>query len=164
MSSPESPTVGPTPDQSTWPDRLQPPSPRRVEQLLHHFWSTLQSIGELLAKDELLLVNEKTHQLHKIVLEMMLALNGIQRPPDTEDMNGYLSADQRAAIEKTMILPSVEAGGWIGQAVSLVTIYRWYAPQLTDKFSLAYPLALEELVQAKLTQLLPDWPQGITTD
>lgn len=151
-------------NRSCWPDSLQPPSAQHVGDLLLLFWTTLEQIGELLAKDELLLAHTQAFTLHGIVLEMMLALNGIKQPIHTKDLNCYLSDRQRAVIEKTLILPKIEAGGWIGQAVALVTIYRWYAPQLTDKFSLNYPSALEERVQDKLVQLLPGWPRTISTD
>lgn len=151
-------------DPPVWPDKLQKPSPQRVDELLHLFWSELAALGELLAKDEYLLANEQTHLLRQIVLEMMLALNGIKRPPSTSNLNGYLSTDQRAAIEKTMALPKTEASGWIGQAVSLVTIYRWYAPQLVDRFELSYPSSLETQVCNNLIQQLPNWPHNIRTD
>lgn len=160
MASTDSAAIEPP----VWPDKLQKPSTERVDELLHLFWSELAVLGKLLAKDEGLLANEQTHQLRQIVLEMMLALNGIKRPPTTSNLNGYLSGDQRAAIEKTMVLPKTEISSWIGQAVSLVTIYRWYAPQLVDRFELSYPSALEEQVYSNLIQQLPNWPHTISTD
>jgi hypothetical protein len=75
-----------------------------------------------------------------------------------------LGESQRAAIQKTLLLPSVSAEGWIGQAVALVVIYRWYAPQLVDKFGLAYPQALETAVWQQLASELADWPLTITTE
>ena len=95
---------------------------------------------------------------------MMLALNGIQWPTGTRHLNGYLSASQRAALEKTLVAPEVSGESWIGRAVALVVIYRWYAPQLVEKFDLAYPHELENAVWTHLQQNIPDWPLSVTTD
>jgi hypothetical protein len=98
---------------------------------------------------------------------MMLALNGIQRPA-TRDLNTYLSANQRAALEKTLLLPSIDPGEWpdacVGQAVSLVVIYRWYAPQLVAKYALRYPASQEQSAWDTLLEKLPTWPKEITTE
>ena len=95
---------------------------------------------------------------------MMLALNGITYPTDTTHLNTYLGTSQRAAMEKTLLMPSVAAESWIGQAVALVVIYRWYAPQLVAAYSLVYDDRLEADTLARLHAELPDWPSAITTD
>jgi len=150
-----------------WPDLLQPPDHLHIQELLDAFWTELAPLAGLLPRQQFLLAAEQLHTLRQIILQMMLALNGIQRPA-THDLNTYLSHNQRSALEKTLLLPSVEpdsqADGWIGQAVSLVVIYRWYAPQLVSKYSLEYPVALERQTNATLVKTLPTWPQEITTD
>ena len=85
-------------------------------------------------------------------------------PPGTTHLNTYLGASQRAALEKTLLMPSVAAESWIGQAVALVVIYRWYAPQLVAAFSLLYDDRLEAETLSHLHAKLPDWPSAITTD
>ncbi len=65
---------------------------------------------------------------------------------------------------KTLITPRPDSDAYIGQAVALVVIYRWYAPQLVDKFGLAYPEATEQAVWQRISRLLPDWPLAVTTD
>ena len=116
-----------------WPDALQPPRSDQIQTLLETFWLDLAVLADLLPRGQFLLAAEQLHTLRQTVLQMMLALNGIQRPA-TRDLNTYLSANQRAALEKTLLMPTVDhaewAEAWIGQAVSLVVIYRWYAPQL----------------------------------
>ena len=146
-----------------WPDPLQKPTAAAVAALLTEFWQLLQPLPDLLQRQEDLLAEHLTTRLRGVIIEMMLALNGIQWPGGTRHLNGYLSAQQRAAIEKTMVLPHVSAEAWIGRAVALIVIYRWYAPQLVDHFQLAYPQALEAEVWAALQQL-PDWPLAVTTD
>jgi hypothetical protein len=150
-----------------WPDLLQPPDSTLIQTLLESFWHELALLGDLLPRQQFLLAAEQLHTLRQTVLQMMLALNGIARPA-TRDLNTYLSANQRVALEKTLLLPSVNhasvADHWIGQAVSLVVIYRWYAPQLVAKHHLRYPAAEEEAAWASLTTALPTWPQRVTTE
>ncbi len=149
--------------QHTWPDSLQPTDPVYVASTLARFWRTLARLPDLVQRQEHLLAAETTATLRRIVLELMLALNGIAWPSDTTHLNTYLSASQRAAIEKTLLAPNVSAESWIGQAVALVVIYRWYAPQLTARYALDYPQAAEDAALAALRQL-PDWPLTITTN
>jgi hypothetical protein len=52
----------------------------------------------------------------------------------------------------------------IGQAVSLVVIYRWYAPQLVAKHALHYPYAQEDACWESLLEHLPTWPRQVTTE
>ena len=63
-----------------------------------------------------------------------------------------------------MILPEVAPEGWIGRAVALLVIYRWYAPQLVNAFGLTYPQPLEDQVWHTLQRDLADWPLTVTTD
>lgn len=151
----------------SWPDTLQAPQPRHIQQLLTSFWSELVLLGDLLPRQQFLLAAEQVNTLRQTVLEMMLALNGIQRP-STNDLNLYLGASQRAALEKTLLLPSVVhetlADALVGQAVALVVIYRWYAPQLGAKYGLLYPQAEEKAAWEELLARLPAWPEQVTTE
>ena len=149
--------------QHAWPDPLQPAAATEVAARLEDFWQTLARLPDLLERQEHLLAAATTTALRRSVLELMLALNGIAWPAGTTHLNTYLSANQRAAIEKTLLAPNVSAESWIGQAVALVVIYRWYAPQLTAKYALDYPQTAEEAALAALHHL-PDWPLTITTD
>lgn len=151
------------PDQP-WPDTLETPDSARVQQLLSAFWETLERLPNLITRGEQLLAAEVTHELRGIVLEMMLALNGIRRPAASAHLNSYLSASQRAAIERTLIAPTADGDSWIGQAVALVVIQRWYAPQLVERFDLIYPQPQEERVWKTLRDNLPDWPAHITSE
>ena len=153
--------------EARWPDILLPPQPAHIQDLLDTFWTELAVLADLLPRQQFVLAVEQVHSLRQIILQCMLALNGIQRPA-TRDLNTYLSANQRAALEKTLLLPSVDYPAWaetlIGQAVSLVVIYRWYAPQLIAKHNLHYPRAQEQAAWQTLLEALPTWPQTITTE
>lgn len=151
-------------NQQSWPDALRPTDPQRVDQLLADFWQQLQCLPDLLNRQEYLLAEQLTGHLRQIVLELILALNGIQWPVGTSQLNGYLGESQRAAIQKTLLLPTISAESWIGQAVALVVIYRWYAPQLVERYQLTYPQALEAAVWQHLQQELADWPLTVTTE
>ncbi|MFN8489568.1 MAG: hypothetical protein U0350_18435 [Caldilineaceae bacterium] len=147
----------------TYPDPLTRPEPARIQSLLEAFWRQLNNLPDLLNRGEQLLAERSTAALRDQVIEMMLALNGIQWPADTCHLNSYLGASQRAAIEKTLVAPEVNTDSWIGRAVALVVIYRWYAPQLVEKYNLIYPEALETEVWVHLQAELPDWPLTVTT-
>jgi hypothetical protein len=149
---------------SGWPDALQPPETARVAAMLSDFWHELAQLPELIGRGEQLLCARCTGRIRDVVLEMMLALNGIAFPASTRNLNRYLSGSQRAAIEKTLLIPTVDGDAWIGQAVALVVIYRWYAPQLVARFGLAYPQAAEDDALRRLVAELPDWPLAIQTD
>jgi hypothetical protein len=135
-----------------------------MANLLSRFWIELEPLADLLARQERLLAVEQLTRLRATVIEMMLALNGIARPAATRHLNTYLSDSQRAALEKTLLAPATGADAWLAQAVALVVIYRWYAPQLAAKFALDYPAALEEQAWATLTDALPDWPSVVYSD
>jgi hypothetical protein len=150
--------------QTSWPDVLQLPDIARVQTLLDDFWQELARLADLLSRDELLLAAECVAHLRRLVLEMMLALNGIAYPAGTAHLNGYLGASQRTALERTLRAPSGSSDDWIGQAVALTVIYRWYAPQLVARYGLIYPQDAETHALAHLVDGLPDWPEFIATD
>ncbi|RIK42300.1 MAG: hypothetical protein DCC55_09305 [Chloroflexi bacterium] len=147
-----------------WPDPLQPPDPAHVESLLGDFWRYLRRLPDLLLRHEYLLADQLVAQVRFTVTELMLALNGIRWPVATTHLNSYLSQSQRTALQKTLLLPEISAEAWIGCAVALVVIYRWYAPQLVQRFGLVYPQPLEDETLAHLQQTLADWPLSITTE
>lgn len=153
-----------TTEQREWPDELRAPEPAGVQQTLALFWQTLDELPDLLARGEHLLAEDLTARLRGLVLDMMLALNGIQRPRETRHLNSYLGESQRRAIEKTLVGLSVRSGTWSARAVALVVIYRWYAPQLVAKYELDYPQSLEDAVLARLQAQIPNWPTRIETD
>lgn len=147
-----------------WPDPLTAPDPQRVQHLLHAFWTHLAALAPDLADAQWLLAAEQIDRLRQMVLEMMLALNGIARPAATKALNSYLSESQRMALEKTRQLPTVDTDGLVGQAVALVVIYRWYAPQLLERLGGDYPAQSEEDAWQQLTAAVPAWPVQVTTE
>ncbi len=116
-----------------WPDSLQPADPRTVAQLLEQFWRTLAQLPDLVERQgasagadvtALLRQHRAAHdagaQRHRLAGRHGASQHLSQRQP------------ARAAIEKTLLAPGAGAESWIGQAVALVVIYRWYAPQLAE--------------------------------
>ena len=149
--------------QTQWPDALHRPDPRQIQQLLTEFWTLLADLPDLVNREEHFLAARCTARLRAVVVEMMLALNGIAYPQGARSLNLYLGASQRAAIERTLVAPTPHAESWIAQAVALVVIYRWYAPQLVEAFALEHPHELEQDVWRRLVHDLPDWPTSIST-
>lgn len=149
---------------TAWPDALLPAEREEVARLLDGFWRELARLPDLLEREEYLLAADCTGELRRLVLRMMLALNGIAYPQQTRHLNSYLSKSQRAAIERTLALPFVGGESFIGQAVALVVICRWYAPQLAAAYRVPLPDAAEQETLALLQTRLPDWPLAISTD
>lgn len=147
-----------------WPDPLEPPDPARMAAALAEFWQTLDRLPGLINRGEQILAERTTSALRELVLELMLGMNGIRPPAQTAHLNGYLGESQRRALEKTLVALTPSAAAWIGRAVACVTIYRWYAPQIVDRFGAEYPAALEAQVLAHLRDALPAWPAAITTE
>lgn len=147
-----------------WPDPLQTPNPARVVHLLEAFWLELEGLPALVQEDELILAEALTARLRAIVIEMMLAMNGIAWPDGTKHLNGYLGASQRAVLERTLAAPNASGYTWLGRAVALTVIYRWYAPQCCARFGLEHPVATEARVWAALCAGLPGWPTTLTTE
>jgi hypothetical protein len=147
-----------------YPDALARPQPEQVAFLLAEFWRQLANLPGLINRQEELLAARCTARLRDLVLELMLALNGIQYPIGTGNLNRYLGESQRTALYKTLRAPEVSGESWLGQAVALVVIYRWYAPQLVAQFKLDYPQAVEAATWATLQHELPDWPLTVTTE
>lgn len=147
-----------------WPDTLTAPDPLRVAALLEAFWLELASLPALLAQDERILAEALTARLRDVVIELMLAMNGIARPLGTQHLNGYLGDSQRAVLERTLIAASVDSGAWLARAVALTVIYRWYAPQCSARFALDYPQATEDRVWSALCAGIDGWPTTLTTE
>lgn len=147
-----------------WPDKLSRAETSDVTHLLAGFWLRLAELADLVNAQEHLLCAELTAGLRETVVDMVLALNGIERPPATRNLNSYLSAKQRVALEKTLLAPATSGDTWIAQAVALVVVYRWYAPQLVEAYGCAYPGDLEEATLRRLSDALPNWPRAITTE
>ncbi len=84
-----------------WPDPLTAPDPDDVDEWLATFWHRLRRLTEILGQDrsrhaeaadlpsgdENLLAIECLADLRAMVIDMMLALNGIARPAQTVHLN-----------------------------------------------------------------------------
>lgn len=148
----------------SWPDSLQAPNAARVADLLPAFWRTLDALPALLNDGELLLAEELTARLRGLVIEMMLAVNGISRPAATQHLNLYLGKSQRAVFERTLVARTPQGDSWLARAVALTVIQSWYAPQLVARFRVEPPAELEAAVCARLAAALPGWPLVIAGD
>jgi hypothetical protein len=147
-----------------WPDPLQSPDPARVEFLLSNHWNCLDELGHVCSQREWLLAESLVTSLRLSLIELMLALNGISYPQGTQHLNSYLGDSQRRALERTLVTLEAPPAGIVGRAVAITVIYRWYAPQLCARWSIAYPTSVEERVWPSLMLQLPGWPNEITSD
>ncbi len=156
----------PTADQPATPPLpgLRPVNPARVQAALADFWAELAATAVQIAAQDHLAAQARLTRLRTLVLVCMVGLNGVDLPEDLDGIGHLLGPSQRAAMQKTLAAPKVAASAWVGQAVALVVIYRWYAPQLVEKFGLAYPDQAEAQALATVSDLLPQWPQSITSE
>lgn len=142
---------------------LQASHPERVQQLLETFWWLLARLPAQINRGEELAAAANLHRLRTLLTELVVAFNGAQQPPFPARINQFLGDSQQEAFEKTLLTKSVGRTAWIGQAVALVVLYRWYAPQLATLYDLIYPTELEETVLALLDRDVADWPAQIKT-
>ncbi|MCL4834715.1 MAG: hypothetical protein KJZ86_19910 [Caldilineaceae bacterium] len=143
--------------------RLEKAHPSAVQAGLTHFWHLLASLPGIVNRQEHLAGAALLGSVRGVLTDLVVALNGATRPPSLGRVNLYLGPAQREAFEKTLRLSADYTESWIGQAVGLIILYRWYAPQLVEKYTLAYPQPLEETVLSLLSAEIFGWPAHITT-
>ena len=147
-----------------------PPDAGTVEMQLGRFWLLLARLPAAVRRGEQLAAHLLLTEIHALLIDLVVSLNGGSRLQTKSRINQYLGPAQREAFEKSLGLGQSGrqkgAGGgakWIGQAVALVVLYRWYAPKLTEKYSLLYPQMAEDTVLALLSAELENWPDRIST-
>ncbi len=139
---------------------LNPPAADVVDAHLGRFWSLLARLPAVVKRREDLAAHALLTELRTVLIDLVVALNGASRPQSPARINQYLGAAQQAAFEKTL---GNDKARWIGQAVALIVLYRWYAPQLAEIYSLPYPHRAEQTVLAWLRAEIDGWPAQITT-
>lgn len=149
---------------------LGSPDTDLISKQLQQFWLLLARLPAVLRRQEQLAAHTLLSELRSLLIDLVVSLNGARRPEARARINQFLGQAQREAFESTLGYGQVSrhsgAGAgfnWVGQAVSLVVLYRWYAPQLADRHSLPYPERAEELVLTLLSAELENWPSNITT-
>ena len=150
-------------------DRLSPPSEEIVGAQLDRFWLVLARLPAVLRRGENLAANALLADLRSLLIDLVVALNGASRPHSAARINQYLGSVQREAFEKSLGYGRSPSGSralnatWIGQAVALIVLYRWYAPQLVETYATPYPQLAEETVLDLLRTQVDGWPAEITT-
>ncbi len=141
-----------------------------IERQLGRFWLLLARLPAAVRRREQLAAHMLLTEMHALLIDLVVALNGGSQLQTRSRINQYLGPAQREAFERSLGLRQSGrqkwAGGgekYIGQAVALVVLYRWYAPQLVEKHSLTYPQMAEDMVLALLNAELEDWPASIST-
>ncbi len=148
---------------------LGQPDPDLVRAQLVQFWLLLAQLPAVLARQENLAAHALLADTRALLLDLVVALNGAARPRTTARINQFLGPEQLHAFEKGMGMgpTSSERGSpnssWIGQAVALIVLYRWYAPQLSEIFRAPYPQQAEDTVLALMRARINGWPAVIET-
>jgi predicted nucleotidyltransferase len=147
---------------SEWP-ALLPPDRDALISSLACFWMPLSRLPAVLNRGEHLAATQLLVDARRVLIELVVALNGAGRPPSPARINQYLGPAQLEAFEKTLPAKTLDPATWIGQAVALIVLYRWYAPQLVEIYTVPYPAALERTVLALLSAEIDGWPALIQT-
>lgn len=143
--------------------RLEPAEASAVQAGLISFWQRLAHLPAALNRQEHLAAVALIQQARTHLTDLVVALNGATRPNTPARINEFLGPAQQDAFEKSLGQSESLDESWIGQAVALIVLYRWYAPQLVEIHKLVYPTALEETVLALLSAEVSGWPARITT-
>lgn len=151
-------------------EAIGPPDVGVIERQLGRFWLLLARLPAAVGRQEQLAAHILLTEMHDLLIDLVVSLNGGSRPTTRARINQFLGPAQREAFERSLGLRRSDrkkgAGGgakWIGQAVALVVLYRWYAPQLAEKHSLPYPHVAENTVLALLSAEMKNWPASIST-
>ncbi len=146
------------------------PDSRLIESQLRRFWLLLARLPAVVGRQEQLAAHMLLTEMQALLIDLVVTLNGGSLPHTNPRINQFLGPAQREAFERSMGLrPSGrqkrvgDGATWVGQAVALVVLYRWYAPQLAQKHSLRYPQLAEDTVLALLSAELENWPARIST-
>ena len=149
---------------------LNPPDSSTVDRQLGQFWLQLARLPAVLNRQEILAAHALMTELRTILIDLVVCLNGASRPHARARINQFLGEAQREAFERSLgnsqpALPPASEGStnWIGQAVAMVVLYRWYGPQLAELHDLSYPQPLEDTVLALLHAEIQGWPAYIST-
>lgn len=149
---------------------IAPPDVEAVDTNLGRFWLLLARLPAVLGRQEQLAAHLLLTEMGTLLIDLVVSLNGGSRPQTKARINQYLGQAQLEAFEKSLGLRKsmwrgeLDSGAnWIGQAVALVVLYRWYAPQLAEKHSLTYPRLAEDCVLTYLKAELKNWPAHIRT-
>lgn len=149
---------------------IAPPDVEAVDTKLGRFWLLLARLPAVLGRQEQLAAHLLLTEMGTLLIDLVVSLNGGSRPQTKARINRYLGQAQLEAFEKSLGLRKSKRQGefdrganWIGQAVALVVLYRWYAPQLAEKHSLTYPRLAEDCVLTYLKAELKNWPAHIKT-
>lgn len=142
---------------------LQEVDTERVQAGLTEFWRLLAHLPPAINREDHLAAANLLQRVRMVLTDLVVALNGATRPDTPARINSFLGPAQQDAFEKTLRQGDTPAESWIGQAVALIVLYRWYAPQLVEIHNLAYPTQLEETVLALLSTEVSGWPARITT-
>ncbi|MBI3960036.1 MAG: hypothetical protein HY328_14585 [Chloroflexi bacterium] len=134
-----------------------------VQAGLTAFWQLLAHLPAAINREEHLAAASLLNSVRSVLTDLVVALNGATRPASLARINPFLGPAQREAFEKTLRHSANDTESWIGQAVALIVLYRWYAPQLVEMYRLDHPQRLEETVLALLCVEIPGWPARITT-
>ncbi|RME57174.1 MAG: nucleotidyltransferase domain-containing protein [Caldilineae bacterium] len=144
---------------------LLPAEAEAAEAALIEFWEALLRLPGALNRRDHLAAGSLLAQARNHLVDAIVAVNGGRRPPASPRANRYLGPSQQEALARTLVCPAPTSETWIGQAVALVVIYRWYAPQLQERFPQLKDLTrMETITLALLTATIDDWPAHITTE
>ena len=151
-------------------DALRPPNTETIRAQLDRFWILLARLPGAVNRQEHLAVHALLAELRSLLIDLVVALNGAERPQASARINLFLGEAQREAFERSLGTNqfvsgsrALSASGWIGQAVALIVLYRWYAPQLAELYRTPYPQQAEETVLGFLRAEIDGWPAQITT-
>ena len=149
---------------------LSPANAENVSAQLDRFWILLARLPAAVNRQEHLAAHVLLAELRSLLVDLVVGLNGAERPQESARINLFLGGAQREAFESSLGTNqfvsgsrAVNSSGWIGQAVALIVLYRWYAPQLAEIYATPYPYQVEETVLGFLRAEIDGWPAQITT-
>lgn len=136
------------------PADSDPDAASRVSRLIHEFLRVLGLSPVCIGREEWLVGQQGVELLRGMLVEVMLETNGVARSArGAKRLNGFLRADQRAALE-ALPVPAAERTALLAAQGEIARLFFAAARPLAQRHALAWPEAFEAATRAHLARRL----------
>jgi predicted nucleotidyltransferase len=119
---------------------------QRVLGLIQEFWRCISLLPAVLGRNETLVAVQGLSTELGLITELLIAGSETRRDRGVRNLNAYLPPETRRRLEHTAALPNLSLQALADAHLSLATLVHIEGPALAERFSFAYPEALEETV------------------
>jgi predicted nucleotidyltransferase len=146
--------LGDTPAPPPRPANADPDAPGRILRLIHEFLRVLGLSPVCIGRQEWLVGQQGVELLRGMLVEVMLEENGVPRAArGAKRLNGFLSAEQRAALE-ALPMPAADCAALLAAQTEIARLFLAEARPLAQRLGVAWPEAFEAATRDHLRREL----------